>query len=161
MSRTKWIEIEIVHRFITENLEGVVRKEAWGEISYFYNLGHVFDRGAYFATIKQKDGANDRASHLDREGVWRLNLGVSKRAYFELFGPPPPRPGKGGVIEGAWNFMALDQLTPHPVYGWMSWVSCLNPSKETWERCIPLLADAHERARHNFQSRLTKLRYTK
>jgi hypothetical protein len=42
MSQTKWIEIEIVHRFVTYELEGVVAKDAWSETSYFYNLGRVF-----------------------------------------------------------------------------------------------------------------------
>lgn len=89
MSQTKWIEIETVHRFVTRELEGVVAKDAWSETSYFYNPGRVFDRVTYFATIKQKDGENDRASNLDREGVWRLNMGVCKSVYFELFGHHP------------------------------------------------------------------------
>jgi hypothetical protein len=42
MSQTKWIEIEIVHRFVTYELEGVVAKDAWSETSYFYNPGRVF-----------------------------------------------------------------------------------------------------------------------
>lgn len=161
MSQTKWIEIETVHRFITQELEGVVPKDAWGETSYFYNPGRVFDRGTYFATIKQKDGENDRASNLDREGVWRLNMGVSKGAYFELFGPPPPRPGKGGIVDGGWDFTAKDQLTPHPIYGWMSWLSVLNPSNETWEKCRLLLSGAHMRAQGNFEKRLVKLQHSK
>ncbi|MFY7924854.1 MAG: DUF6194 family protein [Aquidulcibacter sp.] len=67
------------------------------------------------------------------------------------------RPEKGSVIEGEWDLMALDQLTPHPIYGWMSWLSCLNPSLETWERCMPLLADANAHAQSNFQSRFARL----
>lgn len=157
MSQVTRAEIATVHRFITQGLEGVNPKDAWGETSYFYNPGGVFDRGTYFATIKQQDGDNDQASDLDRNGVWRLNLGISKGAYLERFGPPPARPGKGGVIEGEWDFTALDQLTPHPVYGWMSWVSVLNPSCENWDRCLPLLLDAHERARMIFQCRLAKM----
>ncbi|VVT18120.1 conserved hypothetical protein [Roseovarius sp. EC-HK134] len=156
MSQTKWIEIETVHSFITNELDGVVPKDAWGETSYFYNPGHVFQRGTYFATIKQKDGANDRASHLDRSGVWRLNLGVSKEVFFELFGPPPPRPGKGGVIDGGWDFAASDQLMPHPIYGWMSWISVLNPSRLTWGKCLPLVSDAHLRAKGTFEQRRAK-----
>ncbi|WP_343035315.1 DUF6194 family protein [Parasulfitobacter algicola] len=46
--------------------------------------------------------------------------------YLELFGPPTPRLGKGGVIEGNWHFTAKNTLTPHPIYGWMSWFSILN-----------------------------------
>ena len=62
---------------------------AWGEVSYFYNPGHRLKRGTYFTTIKQKDGKNDKGSQIDREGVWRLNIGVSKPVFKRLFGPPP------------------------------------------------------------------------
>lgn len=99
--------------------DGTVSVEAWGETSIFYNLGRTLPRGVYFATVKRKDGANDRASRLDRPGVWRFNVGAPRPLYLERFGPPPPRPSKGGVVEGAWDFHALDRITPHPVYGWM------------------------------------------
>jgi len=161
MSQTRWILIKTVHEFLTQELDGVVPKDAWGETSYFFNPGHVFDRGTYFATIKQKDGANDRASNLDRDGIWRLNMGVSRAAFFDLFGPPPPRPGKGGVVGGGWDFAEQDRLMPHPVYGWMSWACVLNPSVTTWDRCLPLIAGAHRRATGNFDRRRAKLQNTK
>ncbi|ABD53794.1 DUF6194 family protein [Jannaschia sp. CCS1] len=156
MSQSKWIETDTVHDHIS-TLEGVIPKDAWGETSYFYNPGRIFERGTYFATVKQKDGDNDKASHLDRDGIWRLNIGVTKGTYFERFGPPPPRPGKGGIVDGDWNYTALDTLTPHPVYGWMSWVAVLNPSKTTWQQCIALIEDAHGRAKINFEKRVEKL----
>ncbi len=158
MSQIQWIGSDKIHRHITEVLDGVFPKDAWGETSYFYNPGRMFERGTYFATLKGKDGDNDKASSLNRPGVWRLNIGVSKEVYFELFGPPPPRPGKGGVIEGNWNFTELDRIMPHPVYGWMSWVAVLNPSEAMWARCIPMIADAHNRARVNFEKRLKQKR---
>ena len=144
---------ELVHDHIVA-LPGVVPKAAWGETSYFYNPGLRFERGTYFATIKDHDGANDRASGLDRPGVWRLNMGVTKECYVALFGPPPPRPGKGMTVEGDWDFTALDRITPHPVYGWMGWVAVLNPSSATWNRCLPLIECAHERARATFGKRI-------
>ncbi|MBM7070376.1 DUF6194 family protein [Actibacterium sp. 188UL27-1] len=156
MSQNKWIKIETVHNHITSNLDGVMPKEAWGETSYFYNPGRLFDRGTYFATIKQKNGVNDKASDLHRTGIWRLNMGVSKGAYLELFGPPPPRPGKGGIIEGGWDFTTPDVLTPHPIYGWMSRVAILNPSSTMWSRCVSLLEDAHGKARSTFEKRARK-----
>ncbi len=154
MSQNKWIETKTAHNYLANSLDGVIPKDAWGEVSYFYNPGMVFDRGAYFATIKEKNGDNDKASNLDRPGVWRLNLGVSKGAFLELFGPPPPRPGKGGVIEGSWDFTAKNTLTPHPIYGWMSWIAVLNPTEDMWAKCLPLIDDAHSRARSNFEKRL-------
>ncbi len=153
MSKRPCVPISTVERFLSEELEGVVPLSAWGEVSYFYNPGHRLKRGTYFATIKQKDGENDKGSQIDREGVWRLNIGVSKPVFKRLFGPPPARPGKGAIVEGPWDFTELDQIMPHPVYGWMSWLAVLSPSDATWEQCIPLVRDAHERARDRFEKR--------
>ncbi|MFN8949126.1 MAG: DUF6194 family protein [Alphaproteobacteria bacterium] len=155
MSSQPPIPIETAETFLTSELEGVVPLSAWGEVSYFYNPGHKLKRGTYFATIKQKDGNNDKGSSIDREGVWRLNIGLTKRTYQSLFGPNPDRPGKGGVVEGPWDFKQLDILMPHPVYGWMSWVAVLNPSQQTWEQCIPLIRDAHAKAKTGFEKRVS------
>jgi len=157
MSQTKWIETDTVHDHLVTALPGVMPKAAWGETSYFYNPGLRFARGTYFATIKEKDGDNDRASNLDRANIWRLNLGVSKQTFASLFGHPPTRPGKGQTIEGPWDFQETDRITPHPVYGWMSWIAVLSPSVETWERCKPLLQDAHARAVTNFDKRVREI----
>ncbi len=68
-------------------------------------------------TIVTKDyGDFDRASHLDRPGVFRLNIGVGKDTYRSLFGPQPPPPGEAGVVDTGHDFTILDQLLPHPVY---------------------------------------------
>ena len=144
---------DLVHDHVS-SMPGVVPKAAWGETSYFYNPGHRFERGTYFATIKDHDGANDRASRLDRPGVWRLNMGVAKERYVALFGPPPPRPDRARTIEGDWDFTMLDTITPHPVYGWMGWIAVLNPSASTWARCRPLIESAHGRARATFDKRV-------
>jgi len=76
-----------------------------------------------------KDYADfDNASHLDRPGVFRLNIGVSKETYASLF------PG-----ESDHDFTALDRLMPHPVYGPNHWVCVLNPSDSTFDSLKPLL----------------------
>ncbi len=154
MSKPTSVPITTVENYITSKLPGVVPTSAWGEVSYFYNPGHRLKRGTYFATIKQKDGENDKGSGIDREGVWRLNMGISRASFADLFGRPPARPGKGAIIEGPWDFTQLDQITPHPVYGWMSWIAVLSPSEVTWRTCIPLLHDAYERARTLYAKRM-------
>ena len=141
---------------LSSSFEGLIRLETWGELAFFYNPNRRLKRGAYFATIKQKDGEHDRASRLDRPGVYRLNFSVPKPDYIERFGSLPSRPGKGGVICGDWDFTVLNQLTPHPVYGWMGWVSVLSPTAETFERCRPLLALAHRQAVNRFERRTAK-----
>ncbi|MEM8848810.1 MAG: DUF6194 family protein [Pseudomonadota bacterium] len=135
---------------VLERLAGldrdVVITAAWGETTLFLNPGGRWPRGAYFATVKMRDGPNDRASGLDRPGVFRVNLGVQRADFVSRFDPPPRRPGKGGVVEGGWAFAALDRLTPHPVYGWMGWVSILSPSAKTLDGLAPLAESALARA---------------
>lgn len=137
-------------------LEGTVLVESWGETGLFYNPGHVLKRGVYVLTVKEKDGANDRASHLDRAQVYRLNVGVPKERFRALFGPLPPRPPAGGVVEMDGDFAALDVLLPHPVYAWMGWICVLNPSEETYERLKPLVREAYLFAAEKFARRRRK-----
>jgi len=129
---------------------------AWGESSIFYNPNNRLPRGVYFATLKDKDGENDRASSLNREGVFRFNIGTIKELYQELIGPLPARPPKGGVIDGRWDFSTLDQIMPHPIYGWMGWVSVNNPSNKTFLSLRPVVDAAYEKAVLKFEKRFQK-----
>lgn len=131
--------------------------EAWGETAYFYNRDGRLPRGVYFATLKSKDGDNDRASRLDRPAVYRLNIGVSKATYQSLLGPLPARPAAGGVVDTGHDFSALDTLLPHPVYGWMAWICVVSPSAATFERVKTLIAEAHELAMRKFDKRVRSL----
>ena len=140
-------------RALLERFPGTIAVDAWGETSLFYNPGRMLPRGVYFATVKEKDGENDRASKIDREGVFRFNVGTSKPLFLERFGPPPPRPGKGQAIEGEWDFTKLDTITPHPVYGWMSWVSVLNPSAQTLEEMDDMIEAAFLKAKTAFDKK--------
>ena len=147
----------LVTRYITDTFAGINPVDAWGEISFFYNPDRKLPRGIYFATLKDKDGDNDRASNLQRPSVFRLNIGISKPTYRSLFGPQPPRPTAGGVVETGHDFTALDQLLPHPVYGWMSWVCVLNPSKPTFQTVKPLLAEAYDLAVNKFAKQAARM----
>jgi hypothetical protein len=110
---------------------------AWGDTFFIYDP-HRNLAGSMrfpFATIVTKDyGDFDNASNLDRPGVFRLNIGVSKETYASL------------VDDGAeHDFTALDQLMPHPVYGRNHWICVLNPSEATFETLKPLLREAYDR----------------
>jgi hypothetical protein len=92
------------------------------------------------ATIVTKDyGEFDNLSQLDRPGVFRLNIGVSRETFQTLFGYLP---GKTNADSAEYDYAALDRLMPHPVYAPQSWVCVLNPSPETFETVKPLLAEA-------------------
>ena len=115
--------------------EGGAPEIAWADSFFIYDPDRNLDdvRRFPFATIVTKDyGDFDNASNLDRPGVFRLNIGVSKETFANLF-----------PAEGEYDFTALDRLIPHPVYGRNHWVSVLNPSESTFELVKPLLTEAH------------------
>lgn len=146
---------EVAARIATR-FAGVIPTSSWGETSFFYNPDHSLPRGAYFCTLKDHDGENDRGSHLDRPGVYRLNFGLPAKDFTAIFGPRPSRPGKGGIVEGPWSFTELDVITPHPVYGWMGWVAVLNPTEKRFDEIVPLLDRAYDKAKASFEKRVNR-----
>jgi hypothetical protein len=115
---------------------------AWGDTFFIYDPDHTLEstRRFPFATIVTKDyGDFDNASNLNRSGIFRLNIGVSKETHQSLFG-----------AGGEYDFTALDKLMPHPVYGRNHWVCVLNPSASTFETASPLLAEAYDIAVKRF-----------
>jgi hypothetical protein len=91
-----------------------------------------------FATIVTNNDYDD-GSDLDREGVFRLNLGLTRATFERLVGDDlaaadPP------------DYTALDTILPHPTYAAQLWISILNPSATTFrEGIVPLIAEAHDR----------------
>ena len=136
---------EIVEK-ITNELSGVIPKSSWGETSLFYNPGKALPNGVYFCTIKEKNGDNDKSSELDRDGVFRLSIGLTKEAYQKQFGQKPKRPAKGCIIDTGHDFTSLNTLMPHPIYGWMSWAQILSPEESTFSEIYPLIKEAHANA---------------
>lgn len=115
---------------------------------FFYNPDPTVapDHRFPFVTLVTSD-LYDQLSHLSRSSVFRLNIGVSKRTFHSLFGDPPHASETGGAAIREYDFTALDQVMPHPVYGAMYWVCVLNPSEATFEASVrPLLAEAYGRA---------------
>lgn len=133
---------------------GLEPSRSWGETSLFYNPDRLLPNGVYFATLKERDGANDTASELDRPGVFRLSFGLPTDRYEALYGPRPARPAKGGCVATGHDFTSIDELMPHPVYAWMGWVQVLSPSRTTLAAVQPLLSAAHGAAAQRYHRRL-------
>lgn len=138
------VTIDFIVSALLKNYAGLKIIEAWGETSFFYNPDNSLKRGIYFCTLKNKDGENDKASHLYRADAFRMNFGLSKKTFTSIFNTIPKRPIKGGVIEGDYNFQTYDILTPHPIYGWMAWVSIINPSETSFNNLKSLIDESYE-----------------
>jgi uncharacterized protein DUF6194 len=92
-----------------------------------------------FATVVTKDYEGfDTTSNLDREGVFRLNVSVGRRAFDAVLGE--------GWRNRVFDPAALDVLMPHPVYAAQGWVSILNPSEGSRPTVERLLSAAYDRA---------------
>jgi len=152
---------DAIIQYITDTFSGIEMLRPTdgpgaGDTFIYYDPQHNLDpsRRLPFATIVTKDyGDFDNTSQLNREGVFRLNIGVSRDTFRALFGYAP---GEDAPAGAAYDFAALDQVMPHPVYAPQSFVCVLNPSPSTFEAVKPLLADAYTKAAAQHASRQTK-----
>lgn len=149
-----YVPIETIFDYATSTFEGVVVAENWGERGLFYNPNGKLPKGIYILTFKEKDGPNDKASDVNRDGVYRINLGLSKERYRSLFGEKPKRPTAEEIVDTGHDFEKLDEIMPHPVYGWMSWIGILNPSPDTFETLKPLIAEGVELAKVKYAKKV-------
>lgn len=116
-----------IREHILQTYPGTTVVDAAGDSYFFTDPKQMHP----FATLVTSD-AHDQASNLNRSGVFRLNIGVSKGTFQLLFGEATGH-----------DFTALDRLFPHPVYGKMYWLCVLNPGPSTSEKVRELLAEAY------------------
>lgn len=134
-----------VEKWILGTYPGIVVCDAYGERCFFYNPESSPSRGVYFATIKESDDQNDNASCLDREGVFRLSIGVGKESYHRFFGDVPARPRTGGVVRVDVDFTAMGVLMPHPMYAWLGWICINNPDDSVLHQVAMLLDQSYKK----------------
>lgn len=120
--------------YITKTFPGVETTTAFGYTFFFYKS----ERKLPFATLISSDQDYDRISNLDRPGVFRLNIGISKQTFQSLFGPT------NKVDINSYDFTALDVIMPHPDYAPQHFICVLSPSEATFERVRSLLAEAYD-----------------
>lgn len=115
------------------------------------NLGYTFfiyrdDDMLPFVTIASTGNEYETVSKLDRPGVYRLNIGVSRETFKSLF-------GTNKVDINAYDFTALDTIMPHPDYSAQFFLCVLSPSEATFERIKPLLTEAYDIAVKKYNQR--------
>lgn len=71
-----------ITQYITDTFTGVETAQNFGYTFFFYRSDHKMP----FATLAASDNDYDRVSNLDRPGVFRLNIGVSRQTFQSLFG---------------------------------------------------------------------------
>jgi hypothetical protein len=147
------MNVEQLQNELLTSYEGLVLLNAYAERSFFYNPDKLLPNGIYFATIKEKDGPNDKASELNTEGIYRLSTGISTTTYEKLFGNKPARPQKGGIVNTGHDFTKLNVLTPHPVYAWLHWITILNPTEGSMPFIKELLSESYALAKKKYEAK--------
>ena len=123
-----------------EAMDNVQREENFGYIFFFVGDDHQVG----FVTIGQSDNEFDTVSNLNREGVFRINIGVSRETFNSLLGD--------SNMENI-DYSALDVFLPHPHYAKQHYVCILNPSQENAELTKKLMMEAHSIAAARLQRR--------
>src|ERR1043165_5932186 len=95
-------ESEVID-YIMKTFPAVETTTAYGYDMFFYRS----DRKLSFATLIAADYEYDQFSNLNRPGIFRLNIGVSKGTFQSLF-------GKEEVDLQEYDFTPLDVIMPHP-----------------------------------------------
>lgn len=121
--------------WICEQFEGVATEENFGFRFFFFGD----DRKLPFATIALEDTEHDSVSHLARDGGYRLNIGVGRATFQQLFADPD---GPNAEIDHT----VRNRLMPHPVYAAQSFVCIVNPEGGQLTQAKELLAEAYDLA---------------
>ena len=122
-----------VENYITQTYPGVETSTNFGYTFFFYGP----DRMHPFATLIASDYEYDNISKLDRPGVFRLNIGVSRPTFQSLF-------GTAKVDTSSYDYTVLDVIMPHPDYAPQNFICVLSPGEATFESVQALLAEAYE-----------------
>lgn len=131
-----------IANYITTTFPDVQTTENYGYTFFFYKDDHTLP----FATLISADNEYDRVSDLNRPGIFRLNIGVSRETFQSLF-------GTAKVDTSNYDYTALDVIMPHPEYAPQSFICVLSPGDATLEQVRTLLAEAYDIAVRKYNRR--------
>jgi Family of unknown function (DUF6194) len=123
------MRIEEIKTYIFKNFENVKLVEADGDLFFMYDKNDKLP----FATIVTRDNEYDSTSNLNREGFYRINVGLDKDTFNSMFGGLTDKKGFEAYMNLGIDFTKEDTIMPHPTYGAMYWVCVVNPSDETFK----------------------------
>lgn len=118
-----------VEEFV-ETLGNVQREENFGYIFFFVGDDHRLP----FVTVGHSDNEFDTVSNLNRDGVFRVNIGVSEETFDSLLAD--------SNTENV-DYSVLNVFLPHPHYAKQHFVCILNPSQENADVTKQLIVEAH------------------
>ncbi|MBZ0294866.1 MAG: DUF6194 family protein [Anaerolineae bacterium] len=131
-----------VEAFVAD-LDNVQREENFGYSFFFVGDDHRLP----FVSLSDSDNEFDNVSNLNREGVFRINIGVSKERFESLLADSDSEDI---------DYSILNVFLPHPHYAKQHFVCILNPSQGNIEVTKNLIIEAHSIAASRLQRRSSK-----
>lgn len=126
-----------------KGLPDVQQEENYGYLFYFVGDDHRLP----FVTVASSDNEYDSVSNLNRDGVFRINIGISKETFQNLVGDG----GEGEGSEADVDYSVLNVFLPHPDYARQYFVCILNPVGENVAETKRLIEEAHAIANRRWQ----------
>jgi len=133
------MSIQAIEQFITEQLPNVTKLESFGYTFFFYGPNQVLP----FVTIAASDNEHDSVSNLSRDGIFRVNIGVSKSTYNNLFTD----------LKTEWDYTTLNHFMPHPHYAAQHFICVLNPAGDQLSATFRFIEEAHAVAKQRFDKK--------
>ena len=131
---------EVEFEKIVMELPNVHREESFGYAMFF--VGN--DNRLPFVTIAKTDNDFDHMSNLERDGVFRLNIGISKETFNKLI---------SNRLDEEFDYSVLNLFLPHPHYAKQHFVCILNPEGDNLEKTKQLIIEAHSIAEGRLQNK--------
>ena len=122
-----------LERYIRENFSHVEKDINFGYTFFFVGSDHRLP----FVTIAKSDNDYDSVSALHRDGIYRINIGVSKASFDTLF-------PKANQEATPWDYTALNVFMPHPEYAKQHFICILNPEGEPLAQTREYIAEAYQ-----------------
>lgn len=126
-----------------EKLDDVQQTENFGYVFFFVGDDHRLP----FVTIADSDNEYDAVSNLNRDGVFRINIGISKATFDILLADSSSE---------QIDYSVVDVFLPHPDYAKQHFVCILNPSQDNVATTKKLIIEAHAIAATRFHRKASK-----
>ena len=136
------IDESFIKSYVTSTFEDIEADVNLGYTFFFYRDDHMHA----FTTIASNGNQYEKISDLDRPGVFRLNIGLSRQTFHSMF-------GRGKIDLSPYDFTTLDMIMPHPEYSSQFFICVLSPSEATFEKLCPMLAEAYHVAMKRYNIR--------
>lgn len=127
---------EQIEKYIVEHFANVTTSENYGYKFFFYGD----DQRIPFVTLATTDNEHDSISNLNRPGVFRINLGVTKATFSSLFDD----------TSTTWDFKTLNTIMPHPDYAAQHFVCVLNPEGQILDQTLEMIDEGYNIAKKRF-----------